>query len=86
MRVGVLTSFSTRDGNLGGVGIHSVRLPGFVASHEVIFGDASQTLTLRHDSIGRDSFLPGVSLAIREVLRLNHLVVGLESLIGLEED
>jgi len=76
----------TRDGNLGGVGIHSVRLPGFVASHEVIFGDASQTLTLRHDSIGRDSFLPGVSLAIREALRLNHLVVGLESLIGLEEN
>lgn len=76
----------TRDGNLGGVGIHSVRLPGFVASHEVIFGDASQTLTLRHDSIGRDSFLPGVSLAIRKTLELDHLVVGLESLIGLGED
>jgi 4-hydroxy-tetrahydrodipicolinate reductase len=63
-----------------------VRLPGFVASHEVIFGDASQTLTLRHDSIGRDSFLPGVNLAIRKTLELDHLVIGLESLIGLGED
>jgi 4-hydroxy-tetrahydrodipicolinate reductase len=43
-------------------------------------------LTLRHDSIGRDSFLPGVNLAIRKALELDHLVVGLESLIGLGED
>ncbi|MEX1022769.1 MAG: 4-hydroxy-tetrahydrodipicolinate reductase [Dehalococcoidia bacterium] len=72
-----------RGASLGGVGIHSVRLPGFVASQEVIFGGVGQTLTLRHDTTGRDSFMPGVMLAIREVMTRRELVVGLDELVGL---
>jgi 4-hydroxy-tetrahydrodipicolinate reductase len=67
----------------GGIPIHSVRLPGFVASQEVIFGGQGQTLSLRHDSTGRDSFMPGVMLAVREVMQRDALVVGLDSLVGL---
>jgi 4-hydroxy-tetrahydrodipicolinate reductase len=62
--------------------IHSVRLPGLVAHQEVILGDLGQTLTIRHDTIGRESFMPGVLLAVRRVPTLEQpLVVGLESLI-----
>jgi 4-hydroxy-tetrahydrodipicolinate reductase len=62
--------------------IHSVRLPGLVAHQEVILGDLAQTLTIRHDTIGRESFMPGVLLAIRRVGTLPEpLVVGLESLL-----
>ena len=51
----------------GEVPIHSVRLPGLVAHQEVILGDVGQTLTIRHDSIDRESFMPGVLLAVRSV-------------------
>jgi 4-hydroxy-tetrahydrodipicolinate reductase len=62
--------------------IHSVRLPGLVAHQEVILGDLAQTLTIRHDTIGRESFMPGVLLAVRGVANLSEpLVVGLESLL-----
>jgi len=62
--------------------IHSVRLPGLVAHQEVIFGGLSQTLTIRHDSIARESFMPGVLLAIRRVGSLEHSpTVGLEHLL-----
>jgi 4-hydroxy-tetrahydrodipicolinate reductase len=62
--------------------IHSVRLPGLVANQEVILGDLDQTLTIRHDTIGRGSFMPGVLLAVRRVGGLSEsLVVGLESLL-----
>jgi 4-hydroxy-tetrahydrodipicolinate reductase len=62
--------------------IHSVRLPGLVAHQEVILGDVGQTLAIRHDSIARESFMPGVLLAVREVGALEEpLVVGLESLL-----
>jgi 4-hydroxy-tetrahydrodipicolinate reductase len=62
--------------------IHSVRLPGLVAHHEVILGDVGQTLTLRHDSIDRESFMPGVLLAVRRVAALpQRVVVGLEQLL-----
>ncbi len=62
--------------------IHSVRLPGLVAHQEVIFGDVGQTLTIRHDSIDRVSFMPGVLLAIRRVGGLTESpVVGLEHLL-----
>ena len=62
--------------------IHSVRLPGLVAHQEVIFGDVGQTLTIRHDSIDRESFMPGVLLAIRRVGGLTESpVVGLEHLL-----
>lgn len=67
---------------LGEVAIHSVRLPGLVAHQEVIFGDVGQTLTIRHDSIDRQSFMPGVLLAIRRVGSLSEsLTVGLEKLL-----
>jgi len=72
-----------RGAQLGGVGLHSVRLPGLVAHQEVIFGGQGQTLTLRHDSTGRDSFMPGVLLAVREVMHRDELVYGLDALIGL---
>jgi 4-hydroxy-tetrahydrodipicolinate reductase len=66
----------------GGIPIHSVRLPGMVANQEVIFGDVGQTLTIRHDTIGRESFMPGVLLAIRRVGSLEESpVVGLERLL-----
>ncbi len=61
--------------------IHSVRLPGFVAHQEVIFGGLGQTLTIRHDSISRESFMPGVLLAVRKVGELDGLVVGLENVL-----
>jgi 4-hydroxy-tetrahydrodipicolinate reductase len=67
---------------LGEVPIHSVRLPGLVAHHEVVFGDVGQTLTIRHDSLDRQSFMPGVLLAIRRVPELTESpVVGLENLL-----
>jgi 4-hydroxy-tetrahydrodipicolinate reductase len=68
---------------LGGeVPIHSVRLPGLVAHQEVILGDVGQTLTIRHDSTDRESFMPGVLLAIRTVAELRESpVVGLEALL-----
>ncbi|MEO6043693.1 MAG: 4-hydroxy-tetrahydrodipicolinate reductase [Tepidiformaceae bacterium] len=72
-----------RGAEFGGVAIHSVRLPGLVAHQEVIFGGLGQTLTIRHDTTGRDSFMPGVILATREVMGLDKLVVGLDSLVGL---
>jgi 4-hydroxy-tetrahydrodipicolinate reductase len=62
--------------------IHSVRLAGLVAHHEVILGDVGQTLTIRHDSLNRESFMPGMLLAIRRVGSLDHSpVVGLEHLL-----
>jgi 4-hydroxy-tetrahydrodipicolinate reductase len=64
------------------VEIHSVRLPGLVAHQEVILGDVGQTLTIRHDSIDRESFMPGVLLAVRRVGDLDRSpVVGLEHLL-----
>jgi 4-hydroxy-tetrahydrodipicolinate reductase len=65
------------------VPIHSVRLPGLVAHQEVLLGDVGQTLTIRHDSIDRDSFMPGVLLAVRRVGGLTESpVVGLEHLLN----
>jgi 4-hydroxy-tetrahydrodipicolinate reductase len=61
--------------------IHSVRLPGLVAHQEVVFGGLGQTLTVRHDSIARESFMPGVLLAVRRVGELDGMVVGLEHLL-----
>jgi len=62
--------------------IHSVRLPGLVAHQEVIFGGLAQTLALRHDSLGRESFMPGVLLAVRKVGSLSESpTVGLEKLL-----
>lgn len=66
-----------------GVHIHSVRLPGLVAHQEVIFGGPGQTLSIRHDSIDRASFMPGVVLGIREIANHPGLTVGLEHYLGI---
>lgn len=63
------------------VPIHSVRLPGLVAHQEVIFGGLGQTLTIRHDSISRESFMPGVIMAVKKIKGLKGLVYGLENLL-----
>jgi 4-hydroxy-tetrahydrodipicolinate reductase len=73
-----------RDAAVDGVTIHSLRLPGLVAHQEVIFGGVGQTLTIRHDSTGRESFMPGIMLAVREVMHRDELIVGLDRLIGLD--
>jgi 4-hydroxy-tetrahydrodipicolinate reductase len=65
-----------------GVRIHSVRLPGLVAHQEVVFGGEGETLTIRHDSLSRESFMSGVLLAIRRVPSLQGTTVGLESLLA----
>ena len=67
----------------GGVSIHSARMQGRVAHHELVFGGPGQTLTIRHDSIGRESFMPGVMLAIREAVKKPGLTAGLEKILGL---
>ena len=73
----------TRGGTVDGVTIHSGRMPGRVAHHELVFGALGQTLTLRHDSVSRESFMPGVLMAIREVVKRQGLTVGLDKLLGL---
>ena len=70
-----------RGGETGGIRIHSVRLPGYVAHQEVIFGGLGQTLTIRHDSVSRESFMPGVVLACKKVLTVDGLVFGLENIL-----
>jgi 4-hydroxy-tetrahydrodipicolinate reductase len=64
-----------------GFRIHSVRLPGMVAHQEVLFGAVGQTLSIRHDSINRESFMPGVNMAVKAVVNMNNLIYGLEHLI-----
>jgi 4-hydroxy-tetrahydrodipicolinate reductase len=70
-----------RGGNVEGIRVHSVRLPGLVAHQEVILGAPGQTLTIRHDSMDRVSFMPGVVLAIKAVSSRPGLTVGLEPLL-----
>lgn len=73
----------TRGGRIEGVGIHSLRMKGRSAHHEVVFGADGQTLTLRHDVLGRDCYMPGVLRAIRHVVDQKGLVVGLEKILGI---
>ena len=68
---------------LGGVHVHSVRLRGLVAHQEVLFGGDGEVLTLRHDSLARESFMPGVLMAVRAAPGLGGTVVGLEHLLGI---
>ncbi len=72
-----------RGGDYHGIKIHSIRLPGMVAHQEVIFGATGQYLTLRHDVTSRESYMPGVLLSIREVIKRPGLTYGLESIFGL---
>ena len=73
----------TRGGEYNGVTIHSIRMPGRSAHHEVIMGAAGQTIALRHDTLSRDCYMPGVVRCIREVVKKPGLVVGLENILGL---
>ncbi|AHI00549.1 4-hydroxy-tetrahydrodipicolinate reductase [Kutzneria albida] len=72
-----------RGASVDGVRVHSVRLSGLVAHEEILFGAEGETLTIRHDSLDRKSFMPGVLLAVREVPKRPGLTVGLEDLLGL---
>ncbi len=74
---------ASRGGQVEGVTIHSVRLPGLLAHQEVILGESGQTLTIRHDTISRECYMPGVMLAIKEVVKHKGLVYGLDTLLGL---
>ncbi|MBL7120141.1 MAG: 4-hydroxy-tetrahydrodipicolinate reductase [Dehalococcoidia bacterium] len=73
----------TRGGESEGVALHSVRLPGLLSHQEVIFGAAGQTLSIRHDTISRECFMPGVILAVKKVAEYKGLVYGLDKLLGL---
>lgn len=73
----------SRGGDVEGVRVHSLRMPGSVAHQEVILGSAGETLTIRHDSLDRASFMPGVVLAVKKVRELPPLTVGLEHLLEL---
>ncbi|WP_232662713.1 4-hydroxy-tetrahydrodipicolinate reductase [Pseudonocardia sp. TRM90224] len=73
-----------RGASVDGIRVHSVRLPGLVAHQEVLLGTAGETLTIRHDSFDRASFMPGVLMAVRAVGERPGLTIGLEPLLGLE--
>lgn len=73
-----------RGADVDGVPVHSVRLAGLVAHQEVLFGTLGETLTIRHDSIDRTSFVPGVLLAVRRVAERPGLTIGIESLLNLQ--
>jgi 4-hydroxy-tetrahydrodipicolinate reductase len=73
-----------RGADVDGVPVHSVRLAGLVAHQEVLFGTAGETLTIRHDSMDRTSFVPGVLLAVRRVAERPGLTMGIESLLNLQ--
>ena len=78
----VETVAGVRGGRYLGIPVHSVRLPGYVAHEEVLFGGLGQALTIRHDSFTRASFMPGVVLAVRRVVELDALQYGLETILG----
>lgn len=70
-----------RGADIDGMKIHSIRLPGFLASQEVILGSEGELLTIRHDSFDRSCFMPGIIMAIRNVVQREDLVYGLENII-----
>jgi 4-hydroxy-tetrahydrodipicolinate reductase len=74
---------TSRGEAIEGINIHSVRLPGLMAHQEVIFGAAGQTLSIRHDTINRECYMPGVILAIKAVVKQKGFIYGLDKLLGL---
>jgi len=74
----------TRGGQVDGIAIHSLRLPGFMAGQEVVFSGAGETLKLRHEAISRECYMPGVILAIKEVTKRKGLIYGLDALLDLK--
>lgn len=81
VREALLKADGARGGEVSGVPVHSVRLPGLVAHQKVLFGGAGETLTLAHDSLDRSSFMHGIVLCVRKVRSLNGLVVGMDTLL-----
>lgn len=73
----------SRGQQVEGITIHSVRLPGILARQEVLLGGPGQTLNLKHDAISRECYMPGVILAVKEVVKRKGLIYGLDSLLGL---
>ena len=73
----------SRGRSVDGINIHSVRLPGFMAHQEVILGGEGQTLRIRHDQISREAFMPGVILAVKEIVKQPRFIYGLDKLLGL---
>jgi 4-hydroxy-tetrahydrodipicolinate reductase len=78
------TVAGARGAELQGVALHSVRLPGLMAHQEVIFGTSGQTLIIRHDTINRECYMPGVVMAVKKVVELKGLTIGLDRLLGLQ--
>ena len=74
---------NTRGGEHNGISVHSIRMPGKSAHHEVIFGAAGQTVSIRHDTLDRSCYMPGVVRCIRDVVTRPGLVIGLENVLGL---
>ena len=74
---------NTRGGQMDGIAIHSLRLPGFIAGQEIIFSGAGETLSLHHNTISRECYLPGVILAIKEVKKRKGLTYGLDALLNM---
>ena len=74
---------ASRGQGIEGINIHSVRLPGLMAHQEVIFGAAGQTLSIRHDTINRECYMPGVILATKAVVKQKGFIYGLDKLLGL---
>ena len=72
-----------RGATVDGIPVHSIRAQGLVAHQEVIFGGPGETLTIRHDSLDRESFMPGVLLAVRKIAETKGVTFGLEGLLGL---
>ncbi|MBI4338972.1 MAG: 4-hydroxy-tetrahydrodipicolinate reductase [Chloroflexi bacterium] len=74
----------TRGGDYHGITIHSTRMPGRLAAHEVLFGMPGQTLSIKHDTLTRECFMPGILMAVKAVMKSREFVLGLESLLGLK--
>ena len=72
---------NVRGGNINGIKIHSVRLPGILANQEVIFGGEGETITIKHNTINRKCFMPGIIISIKKILDKKIFIEGLENLI-----
>ncbi|MBN1643915.1 MAG: 4-hydroxy-tetrahydrodipicolinate reductase [Dehalococcoidales bacterium] len=77
-------TLKSRGEQVRGIPIHSVRLPGLLAHQEVLLGAMGQTLSIRHDTVGRDCYMPGVMLSVKAIVGLKGLTVGLGPILGLE--
>lgn len=77
----VETLENVRGGDYQGIKIHSVRLPGYIAHEQILFGGDGEALTIRQDSFDRQSFMSGVKVALEKVMNLNELVIGLENIL-----